>query len=86
MNLSAPTTAEVPPGVLSVTSTVPALWLGEVTEQLVVDVQLMAVAPLVPNLAVVAPATNPAPVTLTTVRPATGPDDGLTEVIVGTGS
>jgi hypothetical protein len=76
--------AEVPPGVLTVTSTVPAVSEGELAAQLVF-VQLTAVAALEPKLTVVEtePETKPVPVTVTTVPPKSGPADGLMEVTVG---
>jgi len=84
---SAEDVAEVPPGVVTVTSTVPADSEGEVMVQLVV-VQATAVAAVVPNLAVVEPdpATKPVPVTVTTAPPPRGPAGGLMEVTAGIGS
>ena len=67
------------------TLTVPAKPPGEVAVQTVVDEQLM-VALVVPNSAVVAPATKPLPVTVTEVPPRSGPALGLTELTVGMAS
>jgi hypothetical protein len=76
--------AEVPPATVTVTSTVPAAWAGEVTEQLVVVEQLTPVPAVAPKLTVVAPMTNPVPLTVTAVLPVIGPVEGLTAVTVGT--
>ena len=86
MNLSETPVAEVPPGVLTVRSTVPADSAGEVAEQLVVELQLIAVDPLVPNLAVVAPTTKPVPVTVTTVAPLVLPTLGPIALTTGAAS
>ena len=67
-------------------STGPALPAGEVTEQVVVDEHDTAVAAVRPNLAVVAPATKPVPVMLTTVPPTNGPAVGEMALTVGTAS
>jgi hypothetical protein len=85
MNWSALEIADVPPGVLTVMSTVPADSAGEVMMQLVVE-QIALVAAVAPNLADVAPAMKPVPVTVTAVPLASGPADGLIEVTVGTAS
>ena len=74
MNSSAGTIGDEAP-VVRVTSTTPALADGEVTVQLVVDEQETA-AGADPKLAVVDPTTNPVPVTVTTVPPASGPELG----------
>ena len=60
MKRSLVTGAEVPPGVVTVMSTVPAGPEGEVTAQLVIELQLTVGADVVPNLAVVEvdPVTN----------------------------
>jgi len=76
----------VPPGVVTTTSKLPAVPAGEVAAQVVADVHVTAVAGLAPNIAVVAPATNPVPVTVTTLPPPKGPALGLTAVTAGTGS
>jgi hypothetical protein len=64
-------------------SIVPAAPLGEVTEQLVLEEQLTAVAGLEPNLALVLPTTKPVPAMLTTVPPVSGPTLGLMDVTLG---
>ena len=81
MNWSATDGAEVPPAVDTVTSTVPEPG-GEVAEHEVSEVQL-AVVPLVPKVAVAPPMTNPVPVIVTAVPPASGPLSGVTAVSVG---
>jgi len=77
VNLSAGEGEDVPPGVVTVTSTVPAEPAGLVT---VIDVALLTViAPvtfaIVPNVTEVAPV-NPVPVMVTDVPPERGPDAG----------
>jgi hypothetical protein len=74
--------AEVPPGVVTVMSTVPADSAGEVTVQLVVE-QLTAVAAVSPKLAVVLPVTKLAPVRVTTVPPPSGPALGAMALMAG---
>lgn len=86
MKESAALVAEVPPAVVVVTSTVPALPAGEVAEQLVVDRQLTAVPPDAPKLTVVAPTTKPVPVMVTVVAPVVGPEIGVIAVTVGVAS
>ena len=78
----------MPPGVVTVTSTVPAASCGEVTVQLVVKLQLTSVAADPPKLAVVVAlsAMKPVPVTVTTVPAASGPTLGLMAVTVGAAS
>jgi hypothetical protein len=75
----------VPPGVVTVTSTVPA----DPTEEIaVIEVALLTVTPVavaVPNFTV-APARNAVPEIVTLVPPATGPAAGLTAVTVGAAS
>jgi len=73
----------VPPGVVTVMSTVPADCAGEVAVQRIVDEQLTDVPELRPKLAVVEPTTKPVPATLTTVPATSGPAFGVTEVITG---
>jgi hypothetical protein len=75
---------EVPPGVETVRSTIPADSAGEVTEQVVVVEQVTAVAAVDPKLAVVDPTTKPVPVTVTAVPPPSGPEIGLMAVTTGT--
>jgi hypothetical protein len=67
-------------------STVPAEPAGAVAVHAVVEVQLRALAAVVPNVAVVDPTTKPVPVTATVMAPERGPADGLTELTVGTAS
>ena len=84
VNWSAAPVALVPPGVVTVMSTVPALSAGEVA---VIDVALLtvnAVAAVAPKLTAVAPV-KPVPVIVTEVPPAVGPLVGLTLVTVGAG-
>ena len=76
--------ALVPPAVVTVTSTVPALPAGAVA---VICVALLTVKPLAlvaPNFTAVAPV-NPVPVMVTVVPPPVGPDAGDTLVMVGGG-
>jgi hypothetical protein len=81
---SAAEAAEVPLAVTTVTSTtVPAAPPGEVATQLVLDEQDATVPGLAPKLTEVAPGTNPDPVIVTVVAPATGPATGVTAVTVG---
>ena len=82
MKSSLPESAEVPPGVVTVTSTVPVpagewtvIWVAELTETLV---------PAFPPKATVAPLTKPVPVIVTVVLPPVGPARGLRPVTVGT--
>ena len=84
MNWSTEEVAEVPPVVVTVTSTKPADSAGEVAEQLVTLEHVTAVAAVTPNLALVDPTTKPVPVMVTTVVPAKGPEVGAIEVIAGT--
>ena len=76
---------EIPPAVLTVMSTVPAVEVGEVSTQEVV-VQLTTVDEDPPKRALVDPEMKPVPVTVTEVPPARGPAIGLIAVIVGTAS
>jgi len=64
--------AEVPPGVVTVRSTVPAEPDGEVATQVVVDEQLTEVPGVTPKATVVEPTTKPVPVTVTTEPPVSG--------------
>jgi hypothetical protein len=77
-------TTEVPPGVVTVTSTVAAASAGEVMEIEVEELTTRPVPGVVPNFTTVAPV-KPVPVTVTGVPPVVGPDVGLTAVTVGTG-
>ena len=81
VNLSANHAELVPPGVVTLMSTVP-LPVREVT---VIDVALLTVkvaAVVPPNFTAVAPV-KAVPVTVTDVAPPAGPEVGLTEVTVG---
>jgi hypothetical protein len=62
--------------------------LGEVAEHKMVEEQLTAVPGKLPKLALVvaSPVMKPVPAMATTVPAASGPADGLTEVIAGTAS
>ena len=74
--------AEVPPGVVTVTSTVPALPAGAVA---VMEVALLTTTPVAawaPKWTAVAPV-RLVPVMVTEVPPVVGPDEGLTPVTVG---
>ena len=72
MKWSALEVAEVPPGVVTVTSTVPVP-AGEVAEIEVALLTTTPVAALAPKCTAVAPV-NPVPVIVTLVPPAVGPD------------
>ena len=85
VNWSALLVALVPPGVVTVTSTVPAASAGAVAVIAVALLTVTPVAAVVPNFTV-APARNPVPVIVTLVPPANGPADELTAVTVGTAS
>ena len=83
MKWSADEEGLVPPGVVTVTSTVPAAPAGEVAVQVVVDEHDTAVAAVAAKAAVVEPTTKPVPLKVTTVPPARGPTLGATVVTVG---
>src|SRR5208283_830056 len=85
VNSSAGEVALVPPGVVTVTSTVPAEPAGETAVIWVVEVTVKLDAAVVPNITAVAPV-NPVPVIVTVVPPATGPAAGVIPVTTGTGS
>ena len=68
-------TTEVPPGVVTVTSTVAAASAGEMMEIEVEELTTRPVPAVVPNLTTVAPV-KPVPVTVTGVPPAVGPRAG----------
>src|SRR5271166_1057540 len=82
VNWSALEGAEVPPGVVTVTSTVPADAAGELAVISVDETTETELAGMAPNWTV-APATKPVPVMVTEVPPATGPAFGLTAVTIG---
>jgi len=77
VNWSAALVAEVALPEVTVTSTVPAAPAGLVAEQLVAELQVTAVAAVVPNLTVVPLVANPDPTMVSTVPPARGPAVGL---------
>ena len=83
MNWSAALVALVPPGVVTVTSTVPVP-AGEVALMLVALLTVKLEAAEVPNLTAVAPV-NPVPVIATEVLPVLGPEAGLRPVTAGAG-
>jgi hypothetical protein len=80
---SAEPVAEVPPGVVTVTSTVPAEPAGELAVMLVALTTVNEVAAWVPKLTAVTGAMNPVPVMVTTVPPASGPAVGEISVTTG---
>ena len=84
MKLSAPLTDEVPPAVVTVTSTGPVPG-GDVAVHEVLDVQVTGV-PVVPKVAVVPPTTKAVPVNVMEVPPASGPLSGLSRATVGVDS
>ena len=79
--LSAALVGLVPPAVVTVMSTVPALPAGAVAVMLVA-VSVLIVPALVPNVTAVAFA-RLVPVIVTVFVPAVGPDAGLTPVTAG---
>ena len=72
----------VPPVVVTVTSTVPAVPAGAVAVMLVALLTVNAVAAVPPKLTALAPV-RLVPVIVTMVPPAVGPEDGLIVVTVG---
>jgi len=82
VNWSALEVAEVPAGVVTVTSTSPAEPAGEVQPIEVSPSTKQSVAATEPNMTEVAPV-NPDPVMDTCVPPSVDPDVGLTPVTVG---
>jgi hypothetical protein len=83
VNWSAALVALVPPGVVTVTSTVPIVPAGAVAVMLV-GLLTVKVAAVAPKSTAVAPA-NPLPPTVTDVVPVLGPEVGLRPVTVGVG-
>ena len=81
MNWSAADVADVPPAVVTVTSTVP-LPAGDVAVIDVAELTVKLVALTAPNFTAVAPV-RVVPVMVTNVPPAVGPDVGETDVTVG---
>ena len=84
MNLSAAVVTLVPPGVVTVTSTVPVP-AGAVAEMVVALVTVNADAATLPNFTADAPVRF-VPVIDTAVPPPAGPEAGLTAVTVGAGT
>src|SRR5260370_3807444 len=84
MYWSAELLADVPPGVVTVTSTVPAASAGEVVVMLVSLTTVKVSAVVSPKLTTPAPV-KPVPVIVTTVPPASGPAAGVTAVTTGSG-
>jgi hypothetical protein len=76
---------EVPPGVVTVTSTTPALPGGEVAVHCVEETQLTLVAATGPKETLTAPGVleKLVPEMVTAVPPLNGPDEGLTPVTDG---
>jgi hypothetical protein len=83
VNWSAALVSEVPPGVVTVTSTSPAAWAGDIAEMCVAESTVKDAAAVVPKSTAVAPVRS-VPVMTTEVPPAVGPELGATEVTVGT--
>ncbi len=83
MKSSADEVADVPPGVVTVTFTVPALSAGLVAVICVAELTV-ALPLLVAPKTTVAPEMNPVPVIVTDVPPAVDPVFGLTLETVGT--
>jgi hypothetical protein len=77
-------TAEVPAGVVTVTSTVPVASGGEVAVMEEAELTTKVAAAVAPNLTAVAPVTL-VPVIVTEVPPALSPEFGLRPVTVGPG-
>ena len=84
MNWSAGDVALVPPGVVTVISTVPAP-AGEVAVIFVAESTVKLEALIIPNLTTVAPE-NPVPLTVTEVPPTSCPAAGAMLVTAGTGA
>ena len=82
-NWSAAEVVEMPPGVVTVTSTVPLDSAGLVAVICVAETTVKLLAAVVPKSTAVAPL-RPVPVIVTRVPPARGPIAGLMLVTVGT--
>jgi len=74
--------ADVPCGVVTVTSAAPAVPAGVTAVSEVAECTVTSVAACPPT-STVAPGTKPVPVTVTTVPPSGGPPLGATAVTVG---
>jgi hypothetical protein len=85
VNLSAAPVAEVPLGVVTVTSTTAAACGGEATVMLVSEFTWNQDAATVPNFTVLAPV-NPVPVIMTAVPPVVFPEVGAILVTEGRGA
>ena len=84
VNWSAALVVLVPAGVVTVMSTVPNDPAGEVALSCPGETsETLDAGELPKSTSNVLPATKPVPVTVTTVPPVDGPEDGLTEVTVG---
>ena len=77
-----PVVGEVPPGVVTVTSTVPALWDGETATTWVLLIQLWT-ARMPPKRTVIPVAVKFVPSMVTIVLPEVGPVLGVSSVTVG---
>jgi hypothetical protein len=84
VNRSAEEVALVPPGVVTITLTVPSDSAGAEAFIVAEFTTLTELDAVVPNTTV-APETNPDPLMVTTSPPANGPLEGATPVMVGTG-
>ena len=82
---SAGEVAEVPPAVVTVTSTVPAAWAGEVVVILLLESTVKEAAAVVPKCTAVAPV-RWVPVIVTRMPPTVGPEVGETPWTVGRGA
>jgi hypothetical protein len=77
--------AEVPPEVVTVTSTDPADPAGALAVMEVAEFTVKEVAAVVPKVTAVAPV-KPVPVMVTTAAPVIGPDEGAMAVTAGIGA
>jgi hypothetical protein len=85
VNRSAPTIGDVPEGVVTVMSTIPAAWGGAVAMTWVSDSTVKLLAAWLPNDTCVAPV-KLVPVILMTAPPAVLPDAGVMADTAGTGA
>jgi hypothetical protein len=81
VNWSAASVAEVPPGVVTLTSTVPVP-AGDVAVICVAEMTVKLAAAVAPKVKAVAPV-NPVPVIVTNVPPVVDPDVGVIDVRIG---
>jgi hypothetical protein len=85
-SFTVPDADDVPPDVVTITSTVPTTVVaGDTTVNCVGDTTVAATGAR-PSKATVAPVTNPVPLTVTVVPPEVGPVAGEIDVTVGTGA